>query len=811
MGITSLDSALSGLKVAQQQINLVSNNVANASTIGYTRKSLEQSAQAINGVGVGVLAETVIRQVDLNLERDLWTQVSAVENLSVKQAYMSRIEQFHGAPDAEISLAAEISRLLDSFTALADSPESEYLQQNVVSQAEDTANKINDYADLLVTLRNDAQGELETTVNRINDLLEQISDLNKQIKTNLSLSRTTAYVEDDRDSAIKELAGLIDISFFTRSDGVMVIQTNRGVELASDDYQSLYFNANIISTQSYYPDSINGVYIGDPSLRSAVDITELSPGGKLGGLLEVRDEIIPQQAAQIDELAFQMAQRLNAQGLLLFTDVSGSLPTDTPPDPTTLPVTTVDYVGFAGRMRVNQAIIEDPTLVQQGTANTDVAVQTGSGEVVRRVIEFAFGQYEYQQATGTIDMRSNATGAVDLQNWLGIFSENEIVGGRGLGSYPTVGDLVTLADGDLDAPADEFQITFEEARTATGPFTITVSLTNAALQAGATALDQIVAEINAQITAAGVPASLGASASVGANGELVLNSTGTMDIDGSFGATGMGQTGLTYLGLTEDTYPPEDPYFDVQIGEDNPVRIYIEPGDTEAELIDKLILNPQGDVYNAVGDTTGVPGLAYDEATFIATGELILRPGDDFNNPEFGGDLSITGGPFTVDPASAASVDIAALGAGNGVNIVSALFGSFNSGPPAKDVTPISNIGYGSGTDGSLPVPVPELAFREDYLGPNADISTKLDGVLTLVDYAQKIVNRQAQELVNLEDKIDDEQSLYDILNNQLLDESGVNIDEEMANLIVIQTAYGAAARVVTAVDEMFEELLRAV
>jgi flagellar hook-associated protein 1 FlgK len=42
------------------------------------------------------------------------------------------------------------------------------------------------------------------------------------------------------------------------------------------------------------------------------------------------------------------------------------------------------------------------------------------------------------------------------------------------------------------------------------------------------------------------------------------------------------------------------------------------------------------------------------------------------------------------------------------------------------------------------------------------------------------------------------------------LNERGVNVDEELSMLIVVQTAYAAAARAVSAADEMFDELLNA-
>ena len=82
--------------------------------------------------------------------------------------------------------------------------------------------------------------------------------------------------------------------------------------------------------------------MSDPTTDPAVDITALMPGGKLGGLLELRDEIFPKQTAQLDELAHKLAYRFDQQGLRLFTDASGNVPADTAPDPT---YTTRDNAG----------------------------------------------------------------------------------------------------------------------------------------------------------------------------------------------------------------------------------------------------------------------------------------------------------------------------------------------------------------------------------------------------------------------------------------------------------------------------------
>ena len=720
MSLSALNSALSGLRIAQQQISLISTNVANVGTPGYTRKILPQSSQVVDGRGVGVTPEKVIRTVDLNLSRDLWTQISGAAALDIKASYLSRVQQFHGPPDKELSLAAEISRLHDSFAVLADSPEDAFLQAGTVNQAIDTANKINEFSRLITSLRNDAQDQMDTTVTRINDLLEQIAELNVSVANSSSVGRTTAAIEDKRDDAIKSLSELIDITFFQRGDGALVVQTNQGVELASTRATTIAFRPTPQYATTYYPVSAAGVYVGDPLVPNsgAIDITTLSPGGKLGGLIELRDETFPKQMAQLDELAHKMAMRMDLQGLRLFTDESGNIPADTPPDSTT--DTAVLYVGFAGRIQVNSNIIADNSLLQTGTYGATIA--NGSNEVVRRVLQYSFSDVEYQQATGDIDLRVSGLAPPNntLQNYLGLVSENSVTGSRNLTSFLSAADFITAADGALDPGSDTFRITLEDADLGLGPVNIDISLASVADGAGDFVQD-LIAYINGTAIPALAPAdqadltAMNVTFSVGTNGEIQVESRGDITFDASVVANGMGEDYLEVLGFIEGTNEAVDPYFDVQIGNSEPVRITIEPDDDESDLMTKLL---------------AVPGLAVEDLNTSADGFLRMRPGNDYDDPDFGGDIKIIGGPFTADNAGAVAIP-------DGVNIASALFGSFST-PPLQDLSPIISVNYGSQTDGSIAPPIPTLQFRTDYLGPGANISTGISNGTTLLDFSQK-------------------------------------------------------------------------
>ena len=52
------------------------------------------------------------------------------------------------------------------------------------------------------------------------------------------------------------------------------------------------------------------------------------------------------------------------------------------------------------------------------------------------------------------------------------------------------------------------------------------------------------------------------------------------------------------------------------------------------------------------------------------------------------------------------------------------------------------------------------------------------------------------------------QQDLFNNLQHRQTSQSGVNIDEEMANMVVFQNAFSASARVLAAAREMFDILL---
>jgi flagellar hook-associated protein 1 FlgK len=118
--------------------------------------------------------------------------------------------------------------------------------------------------------------------------------------------------------------------------------------------------------------------------------------------------------------------------------------------------------------------------------------------------------------------------------------------------------------------------------------------------------------------------------------------------------------------------------------------------------------------------------------------------------------------------------------------------------------TPLNALGI-SVTD------VPHEAFRQTDLGPGGTLSSGLLSNSTITDYARSIISAQAEDYNTAKNATDQEQSYLSVLDQRNSDGSGVDIDRELSDLIRIQTAYGASARIITVTEQMLDDLMTSI
>lgn len=327
MGLgTALNIALAGLNVNQQALAVLSQNIANANTAGYTRKIVNQESVSINGVSSGVQMDTVTRKVDSYLQNSIQTQNSAVSQNTTIASYSSSIQILLGKPGDTTNIASQVGSFFNSLQTLSTNPSSTTSQQTVINSAQNLTSQMNNLASGLNGLQFQADQSITTTISAANTDITGINSLNQAIATQQVLGQSTANLQDKRDAMVTDLAKYIDIQTYPKSDGTINISTTSGISLLDSNLHQLSYNpvnsaasfannAPISPIQVIMLDS-NGNPIGTPAnLVSGGTTSTITSGinsGTLAGLLNMRDQQIPAIISQLDNLAGNLRDSMNA-------------------------------------------------------------------------------------------------------------------------------------------------------------------------------------------------------------------------------------------------------------------------------------------------------------------------------------------------------------------------------------------------------------------------------------------------------------------------------------------------------------------
>ena len=116
---------------------------------------------------------------------------------------------------------------------------------------------------------------------------------------------------------------------------------------------------------------------------------------------------------------------------------------------------------------------------------------------------------------------------------------------------------------------------------------------------------------------------------------------------------------------------------------------------------------------------------------------------------------------------------------------------------------------YTFGSQGQAGVAQP--SFNSTALGADGTLTAPFSSAMSLSDYATDMVSSQAQQSATTTGNLATEQALQTSLTSKVAAVSGVSMDTEMSMMITLQNAYGVNARIMTAVQSMFSQLLQAV
>ncbi len=296
-----LNTAKQAIAAQQMGMNVTGHNIANVNTTGFSRQTaLHESIDPVkigqHLLGTGVSVEAVVRSTDVLLEQRLVGQKSTLAGYQETDAYVRILESLFNE-NSETSLSSQMSSFWNSWHDLSNLPSGPSERVAVYDTAERLAEQFDWLNENMHNMENDLTQEINAGVSRINTLTQQIAAINLDI-IGASVTGNPNDQLDKRNGLLTELATLIDVRTFEQSNGGLTVLTSTGSLL-------------VYGADAYALEQNQQRIIAVDAMGNGVDLTDRIEGGKLGGWLEMRDEILPKYRNDLDAMTEEFIWSVN--------------------------------------------------------------------------------------------------------------------------------------------------------------------------------------------------------------------------------------------------------------------------------------------------------------------------------------------------------------------------------------------------------------------------------------------------------------------------------------------------------------------
>ncbi|CAH2030015.1 flagellar hook-associated protein FlgK [Trichlorobacter ammonificans] len=318
MGLSAaFEIGSAGLRIHQVAMEVMSENIANVNTPGYSRQRviLETAPPTThNGfpLASGVKIATVERYYDALLQKQL---VNAGTTSGYNTTTLQVLQQVEPAFNelAKDGLGAAITDFFNAWQDLTLNPIGTAERQTVLSKAEMLTDQFR-YASRTLTDAMVTQDEsLTSLTSDINAKLKDIAYLNGQIKTTELIHGNANEMRDQRDYLIRQLGESVAVSFVENTDGTTDVSYTDGTGTYSLVSGSTVVNNFTLVANGTLPDPLSttkhDVQLTPTGGGAAVTIAPTT--GKLGATLVMRDTTLQGYLTDLDTLANSIVSDVN--------------------------------------------------------------------------------------------------------------------------------------------------------------------------------------------------------------------------------------------------------------------------------------------------------------------------------------------------------------------------------------------------------------------------------------------------------------------------------------------------------------------
>ncbi|SEE27166.1 flagellar hook-associated protein FlgK [Pseudomonas migulae] len=303
-----LNIGMSGLAAGQSSLMTTGNNIANVDTAGYSRQQTVQGTKASQHfgnvyIGTGTTLADVRRVYNSYLDAQLRTATTLNSEASAYQAQATPLDAT--LSDTNTGLTGVLQKFFTSMQGVATSATDDTSRQSVVAGAQALASRFNSIAKQLNDQNTSLNGNLSDMASQVNKLATSIASLNQKISELSIGSSQPNDLLDSRNEAVRQLSELV---------GAQVVERGNSYDIYVGSGQPLVLG-NTTDTLETVPSK------DDPSRMalqmnrgsSTIDITSVVSGGKIGGLLSYRKEVLDPSLNELGRVALVVADQMNSQ------------------------------------------------------------------------------------------------------------------------------------------------------------------------------------------------------------------------------------------------------------------------------------------------------------------------------------------------------------------------------------------------------------------------------------------------------------------------------------------------------------------
>ena len=303
-------TGMSGLQAFRQALDVTGQNIANANTDGYVRQradlvARESTPVGASWVGNGVEVGRLARVVDDFLADQSRVSQSNSARLEVFAGQAARVTNLLGDPSGGLSNA--LQRLTNAIEAVATEPASMAARQGLVETLDATVSQMRGLDARLRELDGSTHVRIVAEASAVDGLAVSLATLNRDIGVARATSGSAPNgLLDQRDRLLDQLAAKVSIRVVANDDGAVNVYLSGGQSLVLGD-------ASVRVATVNDPADIGRFRVVLRNGSSSEDVTRSISGGVLGGLFELREEVLDPARNEVGRIATALTSALNAQ------------------------------------------------------------------------------------------------------------------------------------------------------------------------------------------------------------------------------------------------------------------------------------------------------------------------------------------------------------------------------------------------------------------------------------------------------------------------------------------------------------------